>query len=103
MSGALPITTASMSDHVIPASSSASWAASRTSPAIDRSLRAVRCTVWPTPTTATRLPAISLTLQDDDHVLLQARTARCVGDPAPGLARRDPLGDLADARQTRAH
>src|SRR5215831_21012242 len=103
MSGALPTTTASMSDHVIPASSSASCAASRTRPAIETSLRAVRCTVWPTPTTATRLPAISLTLQDDDHVLLQARTARGVRDPAARFAGRDPFGDLADARQTRAH
>ena len=58
MSGALPMTTASMSDHVMPASSSASCAASRTSPAIDTSLRAVRWTVCPTPTTATRSPAI---------------------------------------------
>src|SRR5215471_19828895 len=98
MSGALPTTTPSMSFHVMPASSSASCAASRTRPAIDRSLRAVRCTVWPTPTTATRLPAISLTLQDDDHVLLQARTARRVRDPAPRFAGRDPLGDFADAR-----
>ena len=45
MSGALPMTTASMSAYVMPASSSASSAASRTSPAIDTSLRAVRCTV----------------------------------------------------------
>ena len=38
-SGALPMTTASMSAQVMPASSSASTAASRTSPAIDTSPR----------------------------------------------------------------
>jgi hypothetical protein len=42
-SGALPITTASMSDHVMPASSSARWAAVRTTPAIDPSMIAWWC------------------------------------------------------------
>lgn len=52
-SGALPITTASMSAHVNWASSRARCAASRTSPAIETSLRAATCLVWPMPTTAT--------------------------------------------------
>src|SRR5439155_24168310 len=111
MSGALPMTTASMSLQVMPASSSASCAASRTRPAIDTSLRAVRCTVCPTPTTATLSPATSaapsdllrgvssarlgFTLQDADQVLLQARTARCVCDSTVGLTVRDPLRHLA--------
>ena len=51
-SGALPRTTASMSVHVISASSSARWAASRTSPASDTSSRRFLCFVWPMPTTA---------------------------------------------------
>src|SRR6478752_4462844 len=103
MSGALPSTTASMSFHVMPASSSASCAASRTSPAIETSLRAVRCLVWPTPTTATRSPAMSVTLQNHDHVLLQARAARRVGDTTRGLATLDAFGDFADAGEARAH
>ena len=41
-SGALPITTASMSDHSRPASASARMAASRTSPAIETSPRVER-------------------------------------------------------------
>src|SRR3954452_18554604 len=104
----------------MPASSSASWAASRTRPAIETSLRAVRCAVCPMPTTATGFPAITWLLrcaipgsaasapsavpfEHDDHVLLQARTARRVGDPALRFAVGDAPGDLADADQTRAH
>src|SRR5665213_261199 len=118
MSGALPSTTASMSDHVMPASSRASCAASRTRPAIDTSLRAVRCTVWPTPTTATRSPAITtapsdllrgassarlFALQDDDHVLLQRRPTTRVRDAAVGCAVRDAAGDLTDTREPSRH
>src|SRR6476469_1692403 len=119
MSGALPSTTASMSDHVMPASSRASCAASRTRPAIETSLRAVRWTVWPTPTTATRSPAIRtapssalrfdssarllVAFQDDDHVLLQTRTAGCVGDAAVGVAVRDALRDFADTHESGRH
>ena len=58
-SGALPITTASMSAQVISASSSAREAASRTRPAIETSPRVAWCLVWPTPTTATRSLPIS--------------------------------------------
>src|SRR4029077_6636991 len=54
MSGAVPITTASMSDQVISASASARMAASRTSPAIDTSSRHFDIFVMPTPTTAQR-------------------------------------------------
>src|ERR1700722_4996137 len=56
MSGALPITTASMSDQSIEASSRALFAASRTSPAIETSVLAdVHC-VCPVPTTAQSSP-----------------------------------------------
>ena len=55
MSGALPTTTASTFAYPIPASASARSAASRTSPAIDRSWRAVSCLVCPIPITAHRL------------------------------------------------
>ena len=58
-SGALPTTTASMSAQVIPASSSALEAASRTSPAIETSPRVAWCLVCPIPMTATRSLPIS--------------------------------------------
>ena len=61
-SGALPMTTASMSDQVISASASAREAASRTSPAIETSPRVAWCFVWPTPMTATLSLPISSSL-----------------------------------------
>ena len=54
MSGALPMTTASMSCQSSSASSSARSAASRTRPAIDTSCAWRRACVWPMPTTAQR-------------------------------------------------
>src|SRR4051794_13990474 len=105
MSGALPMTTASMSLHVMPASSSARLAASRTRPAMDTSCRLAAYLVWPTPTTATRLltsaspPATQqprrlrrpsfLPFQDRDEVLLQARPGRRVRDRSTSLAGSD--------------
>src|SRR5680860_322192 len=56
MSGALPITTASMSGQSSSASTIARSAASRTRPAIDTSARFDWCFVWPTPITAQRSP-----------------------------------------------
>ena len=53
-SGAFPATTASMSASERPASPSARSTASRHRPAIDTSVRRLRCWVWPTPRTAAR-------------------------------------------------
>src|SRR5207237_6776737 len=93
MSGALPMTTASMSFHPTPASSRARVAASRTRPAMETSARLVSCLVWPTPVMATR-SAMSVTLQDRDQVLLQGRARRAVGHGPMGGAVEDALGGL---------
>ena len=100
-SGALPMTTASMSAHVMPASASASTAASRTSPAIDTSPRVAWWWVWPTPTTATR----SLPSWPFGHTVgsLLARQPLCHGslDPlahVPLLPARRPGSAAGTAR-----
>ena len=57
------MTTASMSAQVMPASSRARMAASRTSPAMETSPRVAWWRVWPQPTTATRSAPISCLLR----------------------------------------
>ena len=92
-SGALPITTASMSAQVIcGVVERARVAASRTSPAIDTSPRVDWCLVWPIPTTATRSLPISV-------VFLPGRTPGSAAgtDPTwrgrrPGRPRRSGCG-----------
>ena len=103
-SGALPTTTASMSCQVISASARARDAASRTRPAIETSPRVGACLVWPSPTMATRLcPIRSSPFQDGHQVLLEARSARAVGDGPAGRAVDDPLGRLAEADEAGGH
>ncbi len=71
-SGALPMTTASMSVKVSSASSSARCAASRTRPGSDTSSRRFLYFVWPMPTTAHGCVAQqSVPFQHADQVLLQ--------------------------------
>src|SRR5947209_12038672 len=99
MSGALPMTTASMSRQVIPASSRARRAASRHSPAMETSPLVEEYLVWPTPTTAHSWPLIGFhsslarcarsrgpRLEDADQVLLQAGARRGVGHDPPRRA-----------------
>src|SRR5690242_16804005 len=100
MSGAVPMTTASTSPHVISASSSARTAASRTSPASDKSSRHFDIFVNPTPTTAqgSAIP----TLQHAHEVLLQARARRRVAEH-PAAAPCDLLERFADAHEPGDH
>src|SRR3989442_12560199 len=102
MSGALPITTASMSLQPTSASSRARVAASRTRPAMETSARLVSCLVWPTPVMATP-SAISVALQDGDQVLLQRRPRRGVGHGPVGAAVDDALGGFPDAEEAGDH
>ena len=88
----MPITTESMSRHVISASSRARSAASRSSPARDTSSRTLVWWVCPTPTTAQRSlepAAITPSLEQADEVLLEARTRG-------GVAQRAVLAVLVD-------
>src|SRR5271154_4033304 len=106
MSGAFPITTASMFDQLMPGSSRGRLAASRTRPALETSCRFDAYFVWPTPTTATRVfigaPgelwsaaeqlvgefSCRFTFEDGNQVLLQARPAGRGSAGAPRLPRR---------------
>src|SRR5688500_10824043 len=101
-SGALPMTTASMSFQVSPASSSARCAASRTSPAIETSSRLVLYAVWPTPMIAHGLPIV-LSREDADEVLLEARAGRGVGECPGRRSVVDAGGGLTDADQPGGH
>src|SRR5436305_1462835 len=101
-SGALPRTTASMSAQPRPASSSARWAASRSSPAMDTSSRLVWYAVWPMPMIAQGLP-MGLSRKDADQVLLQARTGGRVTEGPGGGAVEDARGRLTDADQPGGH
>ena len=87
MSGALPMTIASMSSIDVWASASARSTASRTSPAIDTSARArgVLRLTDPEHRTAFRHHSPSMTA---DEVLLQARPAGAVGERPVGRRRR---------------
>src|SRR5438128_12661791 len=102
MSGAVPRTTASMSDHDSSASSRAREAAWRTRPPIVRSPRDRACLVCPMPMTATG-SAISVALQDGDQVVLEAWPRGGMGDAAVGGTGADPAGDLDDADQPGGH
>src|SRR5258708_14455787 len=102
MSGALPMTTASMSLHVSPASSSARWAPSRTSPAMETSSRLVLYAVCPMPMIAQALP-IGLSRRDADEVLLQARAGRGVAECPVRAAVVDPGSGLTEPDQAGGH
>src|SRR3954452_7545362 len=102
MSGALPITMASMSAIVVCALSSARSTASRTKPAIDTSARHDVCLVWPTPITAQRA-AMSVTFQDADEVLLQPWPGRRVAKRSIGRTVGDARRRLGDAGQPCRH
>src|SRR5262245_40826533 len=102
MSGAVPITTASTSFHVICASSSARIAASRHMPANDTSSRTFASLVWPIPTTAQR-SAMSASLQDADEVLLQAWSRRRVTERALLALFAHCAECLADAGEAGDH
>src|SRR5690606_8072850 len=100
-SGALPTTTASMSDQPTCASAMARSTASRSRPGMDTSVRLLRWWVCPVPSTAARCLAMpSAPLQDGDQVLLQCGPARGVAEGAAGVAVEDALGGLADAGQS---
>ena len=104
-SGALPMTTASMSAQVmLGVGERPLRAASRTRPAIETSPRVAWCLVWPMPTTATRSLAISALLPGRDQVLLQAGAATWRGR-RPGRPRRCVMrvGGLADADEPGGH
>ena len=101
MSGALPITTASMSSHVISASSSARIAASRHRPAIETSARHLRQLRLPDPDDRATFGHDSPTLQDADEVLLQAGTGGRVAERAVLAVLADLPERLADADEAR--
>ena len=102
-SGALPTTTASMSAHVMPASSRARMAASRTRPAMDTSPRVAWWRGLADPTTATRSHPSQLASRTANEVLLQAVARGGVGHAPTGRARGDAVGHLADADQPGRH
>ena len=98
MSGALPITTASMSDQSIEASSSARLAASRTRPAIDTSVRAAVHLVWPVPTTAQALSHPRSISPSGEWRLARAQTRFCCRHgPEVACARRRMCRSVHDA------
>src|SRR5699024_2227557 len=120
-SGALPTTTASMSAQSTSASAIALSTASRTSPAMETSVRLDRWWVCPVPRTAAcclvTLPPVicgplasgrlyerwvmmpSCSFQNCDEVLLQCRPTGGVGECTVGFAVGDPGGGLTDAGQ----
>src|SRR5262249_53011423 len=103
-SGALPSTTASIWLAVSWASASARSTASRQSPAIDTSVRLLRCWVCPVPRTAARCftaLSCSSSLHDADEVLLQGGSAGGVPERHLGPARHDFGGRQPDPRKPR--
>src|SRR4051812_46436884 len=101
MSGALPMTTASMSCQVMPASSSARLAASRSSPAIETSCRLAAYFVWPTPTTATRLLTTMPPVRQRGSAGGTGRWSR--GDGASCLAAGDARGRRGEPLEPADH
>ena len=100
MSGALPITTASMSPQSRPASSSASCAASRTSPAIETSWRAETCRVWPTPMTAVRSAPMA-SCPSRTHTRFCCRHGPCAAWATPRPARPSMIRLATSPMRTR--
>src|SRR5215471_3056357 len=101
MSGALPMTTASMSAQSTRASASAARAASRTRPAIETSIRFDACLVWPTPITAQR--SATVRAQHAHQVLLEARPRRGVRYRTARTPVHHTPSRLANPDQARHH
>ena len=103
MSGALPITSASMSPQSRPASSSARLAASRTRPGMETSVRAFEYLVWPMPMTPGGWPVMLGILPGCRRGSVGGLARGGVREHAVAALLGDLPGGLDDAHETGDH